>query len=236
MILPIFVFSQSTKKLKRRTYSNQFYDLTEKNNLQLESFMIFENNEDVDNYFLPDIRIRYGLHEDLEIFSDLDFLYNQEQKYGFIPFGFGFKVNVTEEKKYIPDIAFVTSLQFGNLATKKYKIDKIMPLIGVILNKQVSEKINFEFDYFMQWIDDDSYQTHILDFNTIYQINEKVALSSGLNFYSDETDNNNLLLDFGFTYQKKATAYSFEFGHKLFSKNLNYFIGLGITQNLNFNN
>lgn len=235
-MIPIFSFSQSTKKLKRRTYANQFYDITEKGHLQTETFLFLENNQNnADNYFLPDIRLRYGLHEDLEIFADIDLMYNKEQKLGLIPLGLGFKVNVIEEKKYMPDIAFVTSVQFGNLASENYRFNKIMPLIGLIANKVITEKLSLEIDYFIQWIDDEAYQTNILDLNIMYQINEKFGFSAGVNYYTDELNNNNFLGDLGISYQNKNITYSLEYGHKIYSENLTYFIGVGITKDFNFN-
>lgn len=222
--------------MKRRTYANQFYDITEKGHLQTETFLFMENNQNnVDNYFLPDIRLRYGLHEDLEISAVIDLMYNKEQKLGLIPLGLGFKVNVIEEKKYLPDIAVVTSVQFGNLASENYRFNKIMPLIGVIANKQITEKFGLEVDYFIQWIDDEAYQTHILDLNLMYQINKKIGVSAGINYFTDELNKNNVLGDLGISYQNKNTTYSIEYGHKLYSENLNYFLGLGITKDFNFN-
>lgn len=237
LIIPIYSFSQSPNKLKRRTYANQLYDITEKGHLQTETFLFLENNQNnIDNYFLPDIRLRYGLHEDLEIFADIDLIYNKEQKFGLIPLGFGFKVNVMEEKNYMPDIAFVTSLQFGNLATQNFRFNKIMPLIGVIANKKITEKFILEMDYFIQWIDDEAYQTNILDLNATYQITDKFGISTGINYYTDELNENNVLGDIGFSYQNKSTTYSLEYGHKLYTKNLSSFIGIGITKDFNFNN
>jgi hypothetical protein len=229
LIIPFATFSQSPKKLKRRTYANQYYDLTEKGHIQTETFFYMENNiEKANNYYIPDFRLRYGLQEDLEIFTDIDLLYNNGQKIGIVPLNFGLKVNVTEEKKHFPDIAFITGLQFGKIGTENFQVGKILPQIGLIFNKQVTDKLNLEFDCFLQWIDDNTCQTQILDLNAIYQLNRKISISTGVNYYTDETTNNNFLIDYGITYQKESIAYSIEFGHKLYSNNLNYFIGLGI--------
>lgn len=232
----IFLQAQVRKKYKRRVYSNQYVDLMEKKHLQIESNIIYENNHEFDNIYLTDNRIRYGLNDDLEIFSDIDLVYSKDQGYGLLPLGFGLKVNIKEETKYFPDISFLGSLQTSNISSKKFVMDNPLPMFTFIFQKQLGEKIGFEADYSMQWLNQVLKPSHIFELAASYQLSDKISASLGLINFTNENDATNFITEIGFSGDvNKNLSIALEVGKYYDHIDQNYYIGFGIIKNFSLN-
>lgn len=229
-------YSQANR-YKRRIYTNQFYDLTEAGHLQIESNIIYEDNY-VGGYnlYATDNRFRYGINTDTEIFLDVDLFYNHIQGFGLLPTSLGLKMNLSEERKFIPDIAFISSVQIGQLGSGQYRFKNPVPTLGIIFEEQFTKDIYGELDCLMQWVDDGTtIPTYLFDYVMTFQLPKGFSIFPGVVYnIIPKNNDSSLLVETGIAKDlKHSWSISLEMGKFFGNSEQDFYLGFGFSKDIN---
>jgi len=173
--------------------------------------------------------LRYGLLDNLELrvgFSNSEIKQEfngnnlSDVVSGFSPLSIGVKIGVTGEKGLLPEIAFLSHINFPFLASQDFKTKSTSIDFRFSFAHTLSEKSSLGYNIGMFWDGDITTANYIYTIAYGYSISEKVG--TFLEIYGDlpEDSHFNHLWDAGFTY--------------LINDNIQLDIsgGTGITQNV----
>jgi len=153
--------------------------------------------------------LRYGLLDNLELRVGFS---NSEVKQefngnnlsgvasGFSPLSIGVKIGVAEEKGFLPEIAFLSHINFPFLASQDFKTKSTSIDFRFSFAHTLSEKSSLGYNIGMFWDGDITTANYIYTIAYGYSISDKVG--TFLEIYGDlpEDSHFNHLWDAGFTY------------------------------------
>ncbi len=207
--------------------------LVPKRFLQVETGAFYEtlelNNTKSKTTTFNTTLLRYGLLDNLELRVDFS---NSEVKHefngnalngvasGFSPLAIGVKIGVTEEKGLLPEIAFLSHINFPFLASQDFKTKSTSIDFRFSFAHTLSERSSLGYNIGMFWDGDITTANYVYTIAYGYSISNKVG--TFLEIYGDlpEDSHFNYFWDAGFTY--------------LINNNIQLDIsgGTGITQNV----
>lgn len=115
-------------------------------------------------------------------------------------------------------------------------MDNPLPMFTFIFQKQLGEKIGFEADYSMQWLNQVLKPSHIFELAASYQLSDKFSASLGLINFTNENDATNFITEIGFSGDvNKNLSIALEVGKYYDHIDQNYYIGFGIIKNFSLN-
>jgi len=187
--------------------------LVPKGFLQVETGVFFEmvenlGTKDKSTTFNTTL-LRYGLLDNLEFrvgfsFTEITREFNNikfdDIASGFSPLALGVKIGVTEENGLLPEIAFLSHVNFPFLASQDFKTNSTGIDFRFSFAHRLSEKSSLGYNLGMAWDGDITTANYIYTFAYGYSISEKVG--AFLEIYGDlpEDSHFNHYWDAGFTY------------------------------------
>ena len=173
--------------------------------------------------------VRYGLLDNLELRLGFDFteITNEfngrnlnDKLSGFSPLLLGVKIGITEEKGFLPEMAFIGHINLHSLASTDFKTKSTSTDFRFSLSHTLSEKSSLGYNLGMAW--DGDITTAIYLYTLAYGYNFTDKIGGFVELYGNIYEDSNFdhLWDVGFTY--------------LLDDNIQLDIsgGTGITQNI----
>lgn len=214
--------AQNTPLEADRPDQTETPSIVPKGMFQAESGFSFEKVA-TDNavFTLPSTLWKYGISQKIELrlITEWIFEHNENQKQnGLLPVAVGFKVNLLEEKGWLPKTSLISHISLKNTASKNYKYDYYVPDFRFTMQHHLSEKMTLVYNIGATWDGFSKQSTGIYTLTTGYAITEKVGAYIEV---------------FGFMPQNETAYHNFDGGFT-YLINDNFMVdlssGLGITQ------
>ncbi len=213
LIFTISLTSVGQQIITDRPDQTESSALIPKGLLQVETGSIFEEIEkfgvkEKSTTFNTTL-LRYGLLDNLEFRVGFSFMeitreFNNikfdDIASGFSPLTLGVKIGVTQEKGILPEIAFLTHVNFPFLASKDFKTKSTGIDFRFSFAHTLSEKSSLGYNLGMAWDGDITTANYIYTFAYGYSISDRVG--TFLEIYGDLPENShfNHFWDAGLTY------------------------------------
>jgi hypothetical protein len=127
---------------------------------QTETGFFFEKTKnefglEISEFSFPDILLRYGLSEKIEIRMHTEFI-NQNSSVsdnyrGLLPLEIGTKINLTEGKQLIPKTSFILETEIPGTAGKNKNIKHLSPSISFLFKNSISENVDVSYNTGIKW-------------------------------------------------------------------------------------
>jgi hypothetical protein len=115
-----------------------------------------QQNKDDYSVLHPQWQLKYGLSRRFEIRAELtaeskkQFSTNEFQ-YGLRPVEFGFKINLLEQKRIVPQTSFYTQVGIPTLASKDHQTAHAIPHIRLLFENKLAEKVKLQYNVGADW-------------------------------------------------------------------------------------
>ena len=211
--LPVFAQDERPELITDRPDATEAPNTVLKGALQIETGAFYtsfeENNIQQETYTFNTTLLRYGLLENLELRLGWNIeegrnTVNGQQldniTSGFSPLLAGVKINITEEKGWLPTIGFIGHIFLPFTASEDYKPETTSADFRFAFDHTLSEKSSIAYNLGAQWEADDPEIAYIYTIAYGYGITDTFGFYAEL--YGDFPENNraNHLWDAGLTY------------------------------------
>ncbi len=209
--------------------------------LQVETGMMFEKT---DNPFLKDeiftyntTLLRYGLLENLELRLGFDLMQiktfntngSNDFESGLGPLLAGFKIGISKEKGWLPEMGLLGSVFLSSPAAKSFETEDIGGEIRFSMSHTLSDRLNFSYNLGIGWDGNNTGAAYLYTITFGYGITDKLSFFGEL--YGDFPENSvaNNLFDAGFTYLNSNNIQLDVSAGSSFDTDQNYFVSTGVS-------
>jgi hypothetical protein len=153
-------------------------ELVKGNNLQIETgFRKEKLNDGVHLYQHPEVRVRYGLFNALELRMEatsqtIRNTVSKESLTGFKPVYFGLKAKILPEYKWIPSIGALAEIGVPSLASGDYFTTGIPFELRTLFANTISKKLSIQYNAGVTWQQSETKEWSYT-ISPIYKINDK---------------------------------------------------------------
>ena len=160
-------------------------ELVKGNHLQFEmGFMKEKINDNLKLYQHPEVLLRYGLFNALELRVELtsqtikDNISKKDLK-GITPVYFGVKAKILPEYKWLPSIGALAEVGVPSLASGDYFVDGIPFEFRTLFNNNISSKFSIQYNLGVAWNETNNQKDNkqwMYTFSPIYKVSENVHI------------------------------------------------------------
>jgi hypothetical protein len=143
--------------------------------------------------------LRYGLFENFEIRMGLEYLGNNSVS-GLSPLFTGFKVNITGEEGFIPEIALLGGLDLPFTANESFKPENRAASVRVAFSHTLSQRFSLGYNLGVEWDGESVIPGYFYSIAIGAALTEKLGMFMESYGLIAEKGNSGHLLDAGFTY------------------------------------
>lgn len=215
--------AQTTPLEADRPDQTETPSIVPKGMFQAESGFSFEKVATENVVFsLPSTLWKYGISQKIELRLLTEWILEQsenQKQNGLLPIAVGFKVNLLEEKGWLPKTSLISHVSIKNWSATKYKYNYYVPDFRFTMQHHLSEKITLGYNIGAAWDGFTKQSTGIYTLTTGYTITEKVGAYIEV---------------FGFAPQSETAYHNFDGGFTYLINNnfmLDTSIGWGLTKN-----
>ena len=170
--------------------------------IQAENGLLFENaDQHSQNYVLPTVLWKYGLTKKFEFRTVTEFHTEKtanEQATGLVPVTVGFKINLWQERGWLPLTSFIGHLAVNHAASKPFRDNSMDPSFRFTMLHNLSEKFSLSYNLGIQTIG--TKPTGIYTFSLGCTLTEKLAAYAELYGFAAINTLPDHRMDAGFTY------------------------------------
>jgi len=166
-------------------------------------FTFQKNDTDSNSNSLPSVLWKYGVNENFELRLITEFVSEKDydvKNNGFTPILIGLKVNICEEKGFIPKTSLIGHIGLPNAASSGYKARYVAPEFRFTMQHTLSDRFSLGYNLGCEWDGISPETTFIYTLTTGYAINEKLGCYAEAFGFAPEKDVSNHSIDGGFTY------------------------------------
>lgn len=193
-------------------------DRTESPEILYKNFVQFEmganyekNNSDPDakssNYSIPEMMIRYGLHEKVELRLEVNYAreetsytnYNENNS-GLKPLELGVKVKLFEEKKLMPETSVLFILDIPGTGNKTYRLKHFSPSLEFLFSNVISDEIDIGYNAGISWDNEEKTNTESYSVSLNISPFTRFSFFTELYGYFGKSIFPDLRMDYGVTY------------------------------------
>lgn len=211
--------------------------------LQIETGFVVENDETESvkqkSLVYNTTLLRYGLLERMELRLGLSYLSEKVEIKntdttntisGYSPLYAGFKIYVTEEKGWIPEIAFLAGLQLPFTAHHDFRLVHSSANMRFAFSHTLSERFSLGYNLGVEWDNDDAVPNYYYSMVLGVAVSDKLsAFVEGFGYIPEGGDAEHLV-DAGFTWLLFPNLQlDFSGGLGLNDKAIDNFISLGLS-------
>ncbi len=211
--------------------------------LQIETGYIQENSKteltQYKYYVYNTTLLRYGILENLELRCGLEYLGDKTEykntkithsTSGFSPLYVGFKISITNEETWKPEIAFLGGMTFSFTAGEDYKTSYSTADIRFAFSHALSEHFSLGYNLGAEWNGETAIPSYFYSFVLGYGINDKFGAFLEAYGLIPEEGYSEHLLDTGLTYLLHPNLQiDISGGIGLNNNALDNFISIGLT-------
>lgn len=178
--------------------------------LQLETGFIVEVDEneyfDLKNTTYNTTLLRYGLFENFELRMGLAYIEQEYTGYGTIihsgltPLYTGFKIKISEERGWMPEMAFLGSLTLPVTAADEYKPDNAAPAMRFAFAHTLSEHFSLGYNLGAEWSGESALPYYYYSMALGMSFGERTGMFVETYGYIPEGEEILPMLDAGLTY------------------------------------
>jgi hypothetical protein len=190
---------------------------------QVESGFSFEKSEAQSfSFLLPSSLCKYGVSKKKELRMITEFLFEEqerEKQNGMLPVAVGFKINLLQERKWVPKTSLISHISLKNCASEKYKSTYSMPDFRFTLQHALTKNYSLGSNLGATWDNFTKQPTFLYTFTLGHSISKYIG---------------SYVEVFGFAPQNQIAFHTIDGGITYYINNnlmLDGSIGLGITQN-----
>ncbi|MDD3858939.1 MAG: transporter [Bacteroidales bacterium] len=191
---------------------------------------IYNENLSNKNFLFSSLLLRYGIVKNVELRLQTDYVYNIVTDnintfsiYGFNPITIGTKIQIFEQKKFIPDVSFLFNLVIPFWGKKEFIPNNFAPSFTLLMSNDISEKLNLCYNYGIFWDGTSSVPNHFYAICFGINFSKKWnAFIEGYGFTNPQT-NSLFYIDVGSSYLiNKRFQIDFSVSRRL-NSSLNYY-------------
>lgn len=178
MFAPILVSAQD-KLITERPSESLAPQTVQKKSLQAEvGFRRTRENEQDKVWQNPDILLRYGLFEKLELrmentLENEKLVSENEFRNGFKPVELGVKLNFFETKNEAFSSSIMGQIGLPKIASADHRIDKAYSRVRLLFENKLSEKLKLNYNVGSEWDSQDHEQNWMFSFTPEFEISDK---------------------------------------------------------------
>ena len=232
LLVSISCYSQKEPIETDRPDQTETPAIVPKGMFQVESGFTFEKIDSKNLVFvLPSTLWKYGISQKIELRVITEFVIEKEENQkqnGFLPIAVGFKINLFEEKGWLPKTSLISHVSIKNWSTSKYKYDYFVPDFRFTMQHSLGDNFCLGYNLGAEW-DGFTKQSKLLYTVTIgYSVTNKLGSYLELFGFAPQNEiayhnfdggftyliNNNFMVDLssGFGITQKAPKHYFAFG------------------------
>ena len=214
--------------------------------LQVETGFVLENkNNDhnkIKSYAYNTTLLRYGLLSNLELRLGLEYLGNKiknissgtEENYsGLSPLHAGFKVNISAEKGWMPEIAFMGAMELPFTANEFYRPSYPAANMRFAFSHTLSDRLELGYNLGVEWDGDSAVPDYFYSIALGAAITDKLGMFLEAYGLIQEENEGEHLLDMGFTYLITPNLqFDISGGIGLNNQTIDNFLSAGLTVRL----
>lgn len=172
--------------------------------IQVESGFSFEKIDTENTVFaLPSTLWKYSISQKIELRLITKWILEQsenQKQNGLLPIALGFKVNLFEEKGWLPKTSLISHVSIKNWSSSKYKYNYYVPDFRFTMQHHLSEKMTLGYNIGAAWDGFTKQSTGIYTLTTGYAITQKVGAYIEVFGYAPQNETAYHNFDGGFTY------------------------------------
>ncbi len=203
--------------------------------IQYEAGFSFEqtNNKEF-SISHPSVLWKYGINSRLELrlITELTTELNHSTiTTGLQPITIGFKVNLWEEKKWIPRTSFIAHLTTADWGTSDFKTRYYAPSFRFTMQNTLSKRFSLGYNLGAEWDGETANPTFIYTLTSGFSITEKIGCYVEIYGFVPRHEKSNHRIDGGFTFLLTNDLMLDISGGTRLTKNApQYYVALGISQ------
>ena len=165
----------------------------------------FNGNMRLDNLLFSSLLLRYGVGKIAEVRIQTDYVYNREtidkkatSIFGLDPITIGSKINLTGQRKVLPEISILFNLTLPFWGRKEFKPDHAAPSVYLLMSNTISNTFNICYNYGVSWDGNSPVPTHFCSFCLGINLNRRWSTFIESYSYFHRQTNPQLYVDAGF--------------------------------------
>jgi hypothetical protein len=222
LVVSISCYSQKEPLEADRPDQTETPSIVPKGMFQVESGFTFQKNTSKSTTFsMPSTLWKYGISTTIELRLITEFIFEKDEtqkQNGLLPVAVGFKINLMQEKGWLPKTSLISHVSLKNWSSSKYKYDYYVPDFRFTMQHKLGDNFCLGYNLGAEWDGFTKQSTALYTLTTGYSINEKLGSYLEL---------------FGFAPQNEIAYHNFDGGFTYLINN-NFMVdlssGFGITQ------
>jgi hypothetical protein len=185
-------------------------DIITRRVFEVEEGIQYENSTDGimqnQNILLSSVLLRYGLLENAEVRIQTDYAYNikdgitHSEVYGFNPLTIGTKIKLVEQQGVVPNLSLLFNVTMPFFGKADFRPENAAPSFYLLMSNDITEVINFCYNYGMIWDGSSSIPTHFYAVCLSVNLNDKLSTFIENYGFLNKTTKPEFYLDAGFAY------------------------------------
>jgi hypothetical protein len=228
----VFCYAQDSEFTADRPGLSDAPDIIKKGSWQIETGIDLSKYNHYGLWQIPSNTLRYSINKFLEPRLDFGGQFDPNRKtYGVSPFAIGSKVLITDQKKWIPQIAYIFEIYPPGFDSTQGSIGLGMELC---INHDLKNDDNIYYNIGLNWNDmkTAAIVNALLGYN--HEINYAWRVFGEIYFYSSKAKPNNFVADTGITWQmRNSLQLDFSVGMDIVKPQGNLYFEFGLSYNMN---
>lgn len=232
LVVSISCYSQKEPLEADRPDQTETPSIVPKGMFQVESGFTFQKNTSKSTTFsMPSTLWKYGISTTIELRLITEFIFEKDEtqkQNGLLPIAVGFKINLMQEKGWLPKTSLISHVSLKNWSSSKYKYDYYVPDFRFTMQHKLGNNFCLGYNLGAEWDGFTKQSTALYTLTTGYSINKKLGSYLELFGFAPQNEiayhnfdggftyliNNNFMVDLssGFGITRSAPKYYFALG------------------------